>query len=120
MTDAALFLSRSLSTADTRSVIGNSGDTIMLRSGGYAGAGLHEVLMKSGDHKSLLNGAGLLTDTSSATYVMQEFGLGARGDGTLALAIDVFAHGMFPDGVSDTDATTVRNYITALRPNILP
>ena len=102
-----------------RSWVGGVGE-IMGRSSGYEN-GLHEVRLKTGAHKSLLNGAAELNNTTASTFNLQDFALGARVNSALVpAAIDVFAHGMFPDGVSDTDATTVRNYITALRPNILP
>jgi hypothetical protein len=91
---------------------------MLVRAGGYAGTGLHEVRLKTGTNKSLLNGASELTDTNSSTLNLQDFALGSDTDGANSAAIDVFVHGLFDKDLSDANATLVRNYIGAQRPNL--
>jgi hypothetical protein len=115
--NGALFIYRNGSEA--RTFIGGDG-RIMDRASGYAGTGLHEVRLKNGAHKSLLNGAGELTDTTATTLNLQDFGLGADADGGRPAAIDVFVHGLFDEDISDANATKTRDYVIAKRPNLLP
>jgi hypothetical protein len=116
--NGALVINR-ISSDKTRVFIGGSG-TVMLRTGGYVGTGLHEVRLKTGAHKSLLNGAGELTDTTATTFNLQDFALGADTDGANTAAIDVFVHGLFDKDISDANATKTRDYVIAKRPNLLP
>jgi hypothetical protein len=114
--NGAIWLGQSDINGDTRSYFANS--TRMARTDGFVGTGLHEVRLKTGAHKSRLNGAGELTETRATTFNFQDFSLGADTNGANSAAIDVFVHGLFDKDLSDANATLVRNYIGAQRPNI--
>jgi hypothetical protein len=114
--NGAILLGQNASSGDSRSYF--LSNLRMVRTGGYAGTGMHEIRLKSGAHKSLLNGAGELTDTTATTFDWDEFTLGSKAGGVSPTAIDVFVLGLFDKDLSDANATLVRNYIGAQRPNL--
>jgi hypothetical protein len=116
--DSALFLYRAGTTTTSQTFLNGAGGNMLVRAGGYAGTGLHEVRLKTGTNKSLLNGASELTDTNSSTLNLQDFTLGSQRSGGVPAAIDVFVHGLFDKDLSAANATLVRNYIGAQRPNL--
>jgi hypothetical protein len=115
--NGAIWLGQLNDFGDSRSYF--EGGTKMQRVDGYEGTGLHEVRLKTGAHKSLLNGAAELTDTTSTTFNLQEFLLGAGGNSNgNPAAIDVFVHGLFDKDLSEAEAVKVRSYIGNQRTNI--
>jgi hypothetical protein len=117
--NGAIWLGQFDLTGNSRSFFGDAGGTVMQRTDGFAGTGLHEISLKTGAHKSLLNGAAELTNTAATTFNFQDFSIGARSDnGSSTAAIDVFVHGMFDKDLSDAEAVKVRSYIGNQRTNI--
>lgn len=107
-TDGAIWLANS--EGASRSYF--EGVTRMFRAGGFTGTHIHEVLLSGSAHKYLLDGGGELTDTTALTIAPTRFSIGATITGGYArAAIDLHELILTPPDITESAATTLRNYI---------